>query len=262
VSRRSATPVLGSWELSLRDVCEIPISPPPVERRLPPATRTGNVEVQDVSDQSEDPVAQQLCYYRARAAEYDMTSYGAVPVEMASVPEIVDRLGIRGDVLELACGTGIWTAELVRHATTLTALDGAPEMLDLARQRVPTGARFEQADLFDWLPASSWDVIFFSAWLSHVPTDQFAGFWCSVATALRVGGRAIALDELPARSFHEDQVRGDVAVRTLRNGTKHEIVKVFWQPDALETRLPITAPARDNQAAGGQRAGDDGTGVG
>ena len=188
-------------------------------------------------DRVDGLVAEQLQYYRARAAEYDATSYGAVSGERASVPAIVDRLGISGDVIELACGTGIWTAELVRHAATLTALDGAPEMLELARERVATGVRFEQADLFDWTPTSSWDVAFFSAWLSHVPADQFDGFWSSVAAALRPGGRAIALDELPARSHHEDQVEGEVAVRTLQDGTKHKIVKVFWEPGALVERL-------------------------
>jgi demethylmenaquinone methyltransferase/2-methoxy-6-polyprenyl-1,4-benzoquinol methylase len=182
-------------------------------------------------------VAEQLRYYRARAAEYDATSYGAVSAERDSVPSIVDRLEISGDVVELACGTGIWTAELVRHAATLTALDGAPEMLDLARRRVPVSVRFEQVDLFDWIPMSSWDVVFFSAWLSHVPADRFEAFWSSVATALRPGGRVIALDELPTRSFHEDQIDGEVAVRTLQDGTKHEIVKVFWEPDALVKRL-------------------------
>ena len=188
-------------------------------------------------DEQPDLVAAQLRYYRARAAEYDATSYGAVSDERASVPAIVDRLGISGDVVELACGTGIWTAELARHAATLTAIDGAPEMLELARRRVPRGVRFEQADLFRWTPPSSWDVVFFSAWLSHVPADRFAGFWSSVAAALRPGGRVVALDELPARSLHEEQLHGEVALRTLQDGTRHEIVKVFWEPATLEARL-------------------------
>jgi hypothetical protein len=70
-----------------------------------------------------------------------------------------------------------------------------------------------------------------------VPADRFAGFWASVAAALRPDGRVVALDELPARSFHEDRIDGEVAVRTLQDGTKHEIVKVFWGPDALVNRL-------------------------
>ena len=128
-------------------------------------------------------------------------------------------------------------SELARYAATLTALDAAPEMLELARRRVPRGVHFEEADLFDWRPASSWDVVFFSAWLSHVPAGRFEGFWSRVAAALRPGGRAIALDELPARSFHEAHVAGEVATRTLQDETKHKIVKVFWEPDALEKRL-------------------------
>jgi len=195
------------------------------------------VKYSAVAQRNDALVAEQLQYYRARAAEYDATSYGAVSAEMASVPAIVDRLGISGDVLELACGTGIWTAELVRHATTLTALDGAPEMLELARQRVPAGVHFEQADLFNWTPTRSFDAVFFSAWLSHVPADRFPGFWSAVASALRPGGRAVALDELPARSSHEQEIQGEVAVRTLNDGTQHEIVKVFWEPDALVKSL-------------------------
>jgi demethylmenaquinone methyltransferase/2-methoxy-6-polyprenyl-1,4-benzoquinol methylase len=191
----------------------------------------------DVADEADGLVAEQLRYYRARAGEYDATSYGAVSSERASVPTIVDRLGIAGDVVELACGTGIWTAELARHAATLTAVDGAPEMLDLARRRVPEGVRFEQADLFNWTPTSSWDVVFFSAWLSHVPTDRFEAFWSRVAAALRSGGRVIALDELPARAFHEDELDGEVAVRTLKDGSKHGIVKVFWEPGSLVDRM-------------------------
>jgi demethylmenaquinone methyltransferase/2-methoxy-6-polyprenyl-1,4-benzoquinol methylase len=201
--------------------------------------RGGTARVQDahVAKRADDLVAEQLRYYRARASEYDATSYGAVSAEMASVSAIVDRLGISGDVLELACGTGIWTAELIRHASTLTALDGSPEMLGLARRRVPTSVRFDQVDLFNWMPTSTWDVVFFSAWLSHVPSGRFADFWSRVAAAVRPGGRAIALDELPARSRHEEHVQDEVAVRTLQDGTTHEIVKVFWEPDALVKRL-------------------------
>jgi SAM-dependent methyltransferase len=209
----------------------------PSLRSDPQLLRDRGMEDGHVVDGADSLVAEQLRYYRARAAEYDATSYGAVSGERASVPAIVDRLGMSGDVIELACGTGIWTAELARHAKTLTALDGAPEMLELARQRVPAGVRFQQADLFDWTPTASWDVVFFSAWLSHVPDDRFDGFWSSVAAALRPGGRAVALDELPARSHHENQIDGEVAVRTLQDGTKHEIVKVFWEPDALVQRL-------------------------
>ncbi len=54
-----------------------------------------------------------------------------------------------GDVLELACGPGAWTQELLRYASTLTALDAAPEMLAIAVARVGDGrVQFVEADLF------------------------------------------------------------------------------------------------------------------
>jgi SAM-dependent methyltransferase len=53
-----------------------------------------------------------------------------------------------GDVLELACGTGLWTQRLAPHAASLTAIDGSPEMLERCRARVnDPGVRYVTADL-------------------------------------------------------------------------------------------------------------------
>ena len=35
----------------------------------------------------------------------------------------LDRFGPTGNVLELACGTGLWTTELAKHANSITAVD-------------------------------------------------------------------------------------------------------------------------------------------
>jgi trans-aconitate methyltransferase len=78
-----------------------------------------------------------------------------------------------GDVLELACGPGAWTEKLLRHASGLTAVDGASEMLARARARVGDArVRFVQADLFTWTPDRRYDVVFFGFWLSHVPLSD------------------------------------------------------------------------------------------
>ncbi|HEY3717219.1 MAG TPA: class I SAM-dependent methyltransferase [Jatrophihabitantaceae bacterium] len=50
---------------------------------------------------------------------------------------MIDRVPAGGDVLELACGTGVWTALLAGRANTLTAVDAAPEMIEIARERAP-----------------------------------------------------------------------------------------------------------------------------
>ena len=97
------------------------------------------------------------------------------------------RVRARREVLELACGTGSWTAQLLRHAAHVTAVDASPEMLALARARVGDDERvaFVEADLFAWRPVRRYDVVCFGFWLSHVPDERFDAFWRSSPTPSR-----------------------------------------------------------------------------
>jgi SAM-dependent methyltransferase len=53
------------------------------------------------------------------------------------------------DVLELACGPGWWTNELVQIGGGVTAIDASPEILALNRGNVGNGnVSYRQADLF------------------------------------------------------------------------------------------------------------------
>src|ERR1700693_6032707 len=123
-------------------------------------------------------LAEQIAYYRARASEYTQTAFPEVPagdmwLARAEVQALLTTFRPAGEVLELACGPGAWTPELLTHADTLTAVDASPEMLALARQRVPAGGvRFIEADLFSWRPDRRYDVVFFGFWLSHVPLGR------------------------------------------------------------------------------------------
>ena len=56
-------------------------------------------------------------------------------------------------LVTLACGPGVWTGALLRHATDVTAVDASADMLAIAAARVTSGrVRFIQADLFAWRP--------------------------------------------------------------------------------------------------------------
>ncbi len=94
------------------------------------------------------PWQEQIAYYRARAAEYEATSYRDVPGADRRVAALVGRLRPGGDLLEIACGTGMWTRHLAGCAATVTAIDAAPEMIALARQQVTAGnVTFVAADI-------------------------------------------------------------------------------------------------------------------
>jgi trans-aconitate methyltransferase len=193
-------------------------------------------------DELEPLLAEQVAYYRARAAEYDATTPVATDDgARRRLERALEAFRPTGRVLELACGTGQWTAVLARYATELTALDSAPEMLALAAARVPDRrVEFVRADIFAWQPPRRYDAVFFSAWLSHVPPERFERFWALVGDCLEPGGRVFVIDELPAVAAHE-QVLADAAVptvsRVLRSGRRYHAVKVFHEPTALRDRL-------------------------
>lgn len=182
-------------------------------------------------------LAEQLAYYRAIAPEYESLSLpGAGGPEVAAA---LDAFRPSGDVLELACGPGMWTELLFVHASSVTAVDGAPEMLARARDRLGgRSVRFVQADLFSWRPDRRYDVVFFGFWLSHVPSDLFAAFWSLVDECLKPSGRVFFVDDAfrPPEELIEGESSSTVQRRTSK-GEAYRAIKVPYRPADLEAKL-------------------------
>jgi demethylmenaquinone methyltransferase/2-methoxy-6-polyprenyl-1,4-benzoquinol methylase len=189
---------------------------------------------------TEELLAGQAAYYRHRAREYDVTAYGDVEAARRRIARIVGEMRPTGSVLEIACGTGLWTAALAAVAESVTAIDAAPEAIEIARERVRAGnVRFEVADVFSWTAAQRFDVVFFSAWLSHVPSARFAEFWNLLRGLLAPAGRVLFLDEHVDEREKERYVPGEpeIVERRLEDGRTYRIVKNFVDPDLLLRQL-------------------------
>jgi SAM-dependent methyltransferase len=205
----------------------------------------------------DDLVAEQIRYYRERAAEYDRMLDREGRYELDGLKTAADdpdtrelaiaerALGVfnpTGDVLELACGPGWWTKRLARTARSVTGLDASPEMLAVNRARVTAPhVRLINSDLFGWTPDRQYDVVFFSFWLSHVPRDRFEEFWALVRRSLTQTGRVFFIDErkpdvLDGHEQALDDARG-TAHRWLEDGRKYRMVKVYYEPVELEALL-------------------------
>lgn len=201
-------------------------------------------------------LAEQAHYYRERAGEYEdwwfrRGRYDHGPetnarwlADAADAQAALERFDPTGDVLELACGTGLWTQRLVTYATGVTAIDGSPEMLELCRARVNDDprVRYAQADLFAWEPDRTYDVCFFGFWLSHVPEERFAMFWEKVRRAVGPEGRVFFIDSLRSdrASAVDHKLPGqdeETMLRRLADGREYRIVKRFHDPHALQQRL-------------------------
>jgi len=198
---------------------------------------------------------QQLEYYRARATEYNQwwlrqgrydrgeTLNAQWFAEVAAVKTALSSFRPAGRVLELACGTGIWTEQLLPFASQLTAVDGSPEMLAINTNHLRSPAvRYIEADLFEWHPAEQYDAVFFAFWLSHVPPERFAEFWQLVSSCLAPNARVFFVD-----SRHEQtstavdhrlpELDATILSRRLNDGREFQIYKVFYQPAELTQRL-------------------------
>jgi len=174
-------------------------------------------------------------YYRARAPSYEHDLY-AWPGAEDALELATSAVPADGSILELACGTGVWTERLLSRSADVTAVDAAPEMISIARTRAG-GARYVVADVFEWQPDRRYDTVFFGFWLSHVPVDRFASFWQTVRTALADGGRAVFVDEHVSGRDKERWLEPGIALRTLPDGSEHRIVKHHVEPDELRARL-------------------------
>jgi SAM-dependent methyltransferase len=200
----------------------------------------------------------QIDYYRARAAEYDEWWFrggrydrGAEQnarwhADTAAVDAaLIDWLGNNRprNVLELACGTGLFTRHLAPRTDHVTAIDASAEVLAINRARVGgDNVEYIEADLFAWQPQRRYDAVFFSFWLSHVPADRFDAFWAMVARALMPGGAAYLIDSAFDRtSTAKDHVLPGhdegVVTRKLNDGREFRIVKMFYEPESLTVRL-------------------------
>lgn len=212
-------------------------------------------------------LADQIAYYRARAGEYDewflrQGRYDRGPQHrdewFAEVDHIRSELIPqipRGSVLDLACGTGLWTQLLAQRASRVVAVDASPEVIALNRHRLNApDVEYVRADIFAWTTDERFDLIFFSFWLSHVPAERFNEFWSFLRDRLNPDGRVFFVDSRPEQDStakdHAPLNDSGIVRRRLNDGREFDIVKVFYEPKSLRERLSALGWQGDVRASG------------
>lgn len=197
-----------------------------------------------------NPLQEQIEYYRARAPEYDDWFYrhdrydqGEAHTrqwrrEIQQVRDQLYRITDMGHILELAPGTGIWTAELIQIGKRVSALDASPEMIEINRAKLGSErVDYQLVDLFRYQPARQYDMVFFGFWLSHVPADKLSRFLKVVHAALKPGGRLFLVDsralDLSKNHTGAANLSADLQRRALKDGREFDIVKIYYDPADL-----------------------------
>jgi demethylmenaquinone methyltransferase/2-methoxy-6-polyprenyl-1,4-benzoquinol methylase len=148
---------------------------------------------------------------------------------------------MRGEIVELAAGTG-WWSPLLASKGELSLYDGTAAPLERARERLVAHQLRAHLHIRDaWAePDRTVDALFTGFWLSHVPRERLGTFLGVARRWLKPGGTFAFIDSrLDPQSSAADHLTpaGDESVRLLDDGREFTIVKVYYEPADLESAL-------------------------
>ena len=123
-----------------------------------------------------------LRFYRDNAQAY--ADWAKAP--STRLVRFLALLPARGSVLELGCGAGNHSAEMLAAGFAVHATDGSPEMAEVASRRLGHPVQtllFHELDEQD-----AYDGVWASACLLHVPRDELTAILARIHRALKPSG--------------------------------------------------------------------------
>lgn len=184
-----------------------------------------------------------LEYYSRRVDEYEAVYRKPErQPHLASLEERVAETMAGHDVLEVACGTGYWTAVMATTADSVLATDASDEVLATARSKsYPLDdLAFVQADAYSLAAVDgAFSAGFAGFWWSHVPAGDLDTFLETFHAKLDDGARVCFVDNRFVEGSNtpisgEDEAGNTYQMRTLSDGSEHTVLKNF--PTEAELR--------------------------
>ena len=134
--------------------------------------------------------------FQQHAADSAYNAHYDRPAVLAALGSVTGR-----QVLDAACGPGLYAGELLERGAEVTAFDASPVMVSLATQQTAGRVRIDQAALGEPLPYpdGAFDLIV-CALAIHYASDRAAAFaeFCRV---LRPGGAAVVSTQHPVMDW-------------------------------------------------------------
>ena len=175
-------------------------------------------------------------YYAQRAAYYERVYFKPErQTDLRAMEAWLPTQFAGRDVLEIACGTGWWTAPGARDARAWLATDLNPETMAVARAKaLPACVQFATVDAYSMaeLGGRTFDAAFAGCWWSHVPLQTLPAWLDTLHARLRPGARVVMLDNSYVSQSSTPLSREDVHGNTYQNrslddGSVHEVLKNF-----------------------------------
>lgn len=185
-------------------------------------------------------------YYSRRASEYE--EIYQKPERQSELARLKTMLGdlLRGQrILELACGTGYWTAVIAPIAQSIVATDTSEETIAIAECKAypPNRVHFIMADAYalDSVPGS-FTAGFAGFWWSHIPKQRLSNFLHGFHRRLGDGAHVVFIDNRYVEGSStpiagQDEAGNAYQIRPLRDGSQHRVLKNFPSADDLRGAL-------------------------
>ena len=184
-------------------------------------------------------------YYAARASHYEeIYDKPERQAELALLREKVRETLHGHHVLEIACGTGYWTAQFAPAAASVLATDINPEVIAVARAKgLPADkVQFALADAFEVDVDRKYSACFAGFLWSHVKRQEQAGFLAHLREKLGKDTLLVLIDNSYVEGSNTPIARTDLEgntyqIRRLPNGERYEVLKNFPTDSALRKKL-------------------------
>ena len=197
-------------------------------------------------------------YYNRRAKEYEEIYHRTDPVrqkELTKIAALMKDVLTNRRVLEIACGTGFWTAAAAETAEKVIALDISDEMLAIAKTKdLPNEkVRFYTGDAYKLdLVDGTFNAGLANFWLSHVPKSRLNNFLQGLHRKLSSGAVVFMADNVYVPGIGGELIRkpgreDTFKLRELADGSRHEVLKNYHDAGQLRGILePLSSRLQIN----------------
>ncbi|MES2932948.1 MAG: class I SAM-dependent methyltransferase [Pseudomonadota bacterium] len=184
-------------------------------------------------------------YYAKRAQTYEQVYAKPERQEdLAILRERVAEVARDHKILEIACGTGYWTAQLAPVAASVLATDLNPEVITIAQTKdLPANkVNFAIADAFDLPAGDSFTACFAGFWWSHVKRQEQEEYLKQLSARLGKDTLLVLLDNCYVEGSSTSIARTDAdgntfQIRNLPDGSRIEVIKNFPADSFLRKKL-------------------------
>jgi 2-polyprenyl-3-methyl-5-hydroxy-6-metoxy-1,4-benzoquinol methylase len=173
-------------------------------------------------------------YYAKRAQEYERIYHRPErQADLKALCATIEDTFAGRDVLDVACGTGYFSACAARRARSLQGVDANETTLELARAKAIPNASFRAGDAYELGSLTrAYSGALCTFWWSHIPKDRIEAFLRDLHRSLEPGALVLFADNTYVEGSSTPLTRTDAGgntyqTRKLESGAGYEVLKNF-----------------------------------